>query len=114
MWWINLKYRWGDMSWKDAEEACKMSDTVILPVGTLHGHGPTPVSVDSSSVERLAEEAGKRTGLVTLPILTYGENDKQKHYPGSIAITPETLKNFYIDIFRSLHRFGVRRVIVLN
>jgi len=102
------------MSWKEAEEAFKRSDTAILPVGTLHGHGPTPISIDSSSVEWLADELGKRTGLVTLPILAYGENDKQKYYPGSISISQNTLKHFYIDIFQSLKRNGVRRVIVLN
>ena len=102
------------MSWKEAEEAFKRSDTAILPVGTIHGHGPTPISIDSSSVEWLADELGKRTGLVTLPILAYGENDKQKYYPGSISIGQDTLKHFYIDIFRSLNRNGVRRVIVLN
>jgi creatinine amidohydrolase/Fe(II)-dependent formamide hydrolase-like protein len=102
------------MSWKEAEEAFKRSDTAILPVGTLHGHGPTPISIDSSSVEWLADELGKRTGLVTLPILAYGENDKQKYYPGSISISQDTLKHFYIDIFQSLKRNGVRRIIVLN
>lgn len=111
---ILMKYRLWDMSWKEAEEAFKKSETVILPVGTLHGHGPTPISIDSSSVEWLAEEVGKRTGLVTLPLLTYGENEKQKYYPGSITISPDTLEPFYVDIFRSLQRNGVRRVIVLN
>lgn len=111
---MRMKYRLWDMSWKEAENAFKRSYTVIMPVGTLHGHGPTPISIDSSSVERLAEEVGKRTGLVTLPILPYGENDKQKYYPGSIAISPDTLESFYVDIFRSLQRNGVRKVIVLN
>jgi creatinine amidohydrolase len=102
------------MSWKEAEEAFKRSETVILPLGTLHGHGPTPISIDSSSVEKLADEVGKRTGLVTLPVVTYGENVKQKFYPGSIAISPDTLERFYVDIFQSLYRNGVRRVIILN
>jgi creatinine amidohydrolase/Fe(II)-dependent formamide hydrolase-like protein len=109
-----MKHRLWDMSWKEAEEAFARSDTVILPVGTLHGHGPTPISIDSSSVEWLAEEVGRRTGLVTLPLLPYGENDKQKYYPGSITIGPDTLERFYVDLFRSLDRNGVRRVIVLN
>ena len=109
-----MKFKLWDMSWMEAEEAFKRSDTVILPVGTLHGHGPTPISIDSSSVEWLAEEVGKRTGLVTLPLIPYGENDKQKYYPGSITIEPETLERFYIDVFRSLSRNGVKRVIALN
>jgi hypothetical protein len=102
------------MSWKEAEEAFQKSDTVILPVGTLHGHGPTPISVDSSSVEEIAIAVGKKTGLVTLPLLPYGENEKQKFYPGSIAINAITLENVYIDIFKSLKRNGVKKIIVLN
>lgn len=109
-----MKHRLWDMSWKEAEEAFRECDTAILPVGTLHGHGPTPISIDSSSVEWLAEEVGKRTGIVTLPLLPYGENDKQRYYPGSISISPGTLEGFYLDILRSLSRNGVRKVIVLN
>lgn len=108
------KHRLWDMSWKEAEEAFKRSDTVILPIGTLHGHGPTPISIDSSSVERLADEVSKKTGLVTLPVVAYGENDKMKEYPGSITISQNVLEGYYTDICRSLHRNGIRKVIFLN
>ena len=111
---ILMKFRLWDMSWKEAEEAFKRSDTAIVPLGTFHGHGPTPISIDSSSVAWLAEKVGERTGLVTLPLSPFGENDKQKFYPGSITIAPETLERYYIDVFRSLNRNGIRRVIVLN
>lgn len=109
-----MKYKLWDMSWMEAKKAFKKSDIVILPTGTLHGHGPTPISVDSSSVEKLADEVGKRTGLLTLPVVTYGENEKQKYYPGSISLSPETMENVYIDIFKSLRRNGVKKVLVLN
>lgn len=109
-----MKFRLWDMSWMQAEEAFKRSDTAILPVGTFHGHGPTPISIDSSSVAWLSEKVGERTGLVTLPLIPFGENDKQKFYPGSITIAPETLERFYVDIIKSLNRNGVRKVIILN
>jgi hypothetical protein len=102
------------MSWKEAEEAFKRSDTVIMPVGTFHGHGPTPISIDTSSVEYLADEMGKRTGLVTLPVVPFGENEKQKHYPGSIAINEEVFEQYCFEIYKSLRRNGARKVLVLN
>ncbi len=108
------KYRLAEMSWVEAEEAFKHSDTVIIPVGTLHGHGPTPIGIDASSVDKLADEVGRRTGLMTLPLLSYGENDKMKEYPGSLAISQGVLEAFYTDIWRSLHRHGSRKVIALN
>ncbi len=109
-----MKHRLWDMSWKEAEEAFRTCDVAILPVGTLHGHGPTPISIDSSSVQWLADKVGERTGIVTLPLVPYGENDKQKYYPGSVCIGPDTLERFYLDILHSLSRNGVGRVVVLN
>lgn len=109
-----LKYGLWDMSWMEAQEAFKRTDTAIVPVGTLHAHGPTPIGIDARSVERLADEVGRRTGLITLPLLPYGENEEMKHYPGSIAINPHTLEDLYVDICRSLHRNGIRKVIFLD
>jgi hypothetical protein len=102
------------MSWMEAEEAFKRVDTAIVPVGTLHAHGPIPIGIDARSVEKLADEVGKRTGLIVLPVLAYGENDKMKHYPGTIVIDQHLIEAVYTDICRSLHRNGVRKVIFLN
>ena len=109
-----MKHRLWDMSYREAEEAFKKSDTVILPTGTLHAHGPSPISIDSSSPERLADEVGKRTGLVVLPLVPYGEDEKMKRYPGSIGISPNVLEQFYTDICKALHRNGIRKILVLN
>ncbi len=109
-----MKYNLWDMSWMEAEEAFKKCDTVILPVGSLHSHGPTPIGIDSTLPEKIAEEVAKRTGLLALPVVTYGENEKMKYYPGSITLSPETNENVYIDIFTSLRRNGVRKIIILN
>ena len=86
------KYRLQDMSWMEAQEAFQRSDTVVVPVGTLHAHGPIPIGIDARSVEKLSEEVGKRTGLMVLPVLAYGENDKMKDYPGSITIGQDVIE----------------------
>ncbi|HLJ61101.1 MAG TPA: creatininase family protein [bacterium] len=108
------KHRLDEMSWKEAEEAFKRSDTAIMAVGTLHSHGPTPIGIDTSSVAWIADEVGKRTGLVTLPAVPYGENDKMAHYPGSITISQDVIEAVYTDICESLYDNGVRKVIFLN
>ncbi len=108
------KYRLEEMSWKEAEEAFKRSDTAIVAVGTLHSHGPTPLGFDTTSTAWIADEVGKRTGLVTLPAVPYGENDKMAHYPGTITIHRDLVEAIYTDICRSLHHNAVRKVIFLN
>jgi creatinine amidohydrolase/Fe(II)-dependent formamide hydrolase-like protein len=102
------------MSWMEAAEAFRRSDTVIVPVGTLHAHGPTPIGIDARSVEVLADRLGRRTGLMVLPVQSYGENDKMKAYPGTITIRADVIEAVYVDICRSLHANGVRRVMFLN
>jgi creatinine amidohydrolase/Fe(II)-dependent formamide hydrolase-like protein len=109
-----MKYKLWDMSWKEAKEAFENWDTVIVPTGTLHGHGPTPISIDASSVEKLADEVGKRTGMIVLPVVAYGDDDKMIRYPGSIGIGQDVLEGFYTDICRSLQRNGVRKVVFIN
>ncbi len=109
-----MKYKLWDMSWREAEEAFKGSDTVILPTGTLHAHGPTPIGIDASAADRLADEVGKRTGLLTLPVVTYGEDAKMARYPGSMVIDAHTLEQYYTDICKSLRRNGIRKVVVVN
>jgi len=109
-----MKYKLSDMSWKEAEEAFKRSDTVIVPTGTLHAHGPTPIGIDATAPERLAEEVGKRTGMLILPVVAYGEDDKMANYPGSIGISPNVLELYYTDILTNLRKNGVRKVVFIN
>jgi len=111
---VKSKYRLWDMSWREAQEAFERTETAIVPVGTLHAHGPTPISIDASSVEKLADEVGKRTGILVAPLVAYGEDDKMLGYPGSIAIQPSTLENLYFDICKSLNRNGIKKVIFIN
>jgi len=108
------KYRLQEMSWMEAEEAFARGDTAIVPVGTLHAHGPIPIGIDARSVEKLADEVGKKTGVMVLPLQAYGENDKMKAYPGSITIGADVIEAVYADICRSLYQNGVRRVVFLN
>ncbi|HKX18848.1 MAG TPA: creatininase family protein [bacterium] len=108
------KYRLQDMSWVEAQEAFRRSDTVIFPVGTLHGHGPSPIGIDAISVDAIADRVGKQTGLMILPTQVYGEDDKMRDYPGSLTVGQSTMEALCTDIFRSLHHNGVRKVIALN
>src|SRR5207302_7417560 len=89
------KHRLHEMSWMEAQEAFRKSDTVIMPVGTLHAHGPTPIGIDASSVEALADEVGRGTGPRPPPPLCNGGKEKMREYPASITIVRGPLEAFY-------------------
>jgi len=108
-----MKYRFWEMSWREALEAFERSDIAIVPVGSIHHHGINIIGDDSVISQRLADEVGKKTGLLTLPLMPYGESEYHKDYP-CINIKQETLTEIYKEICKSLYKFGIRKVIFIN
>lgn len=108
-----MKYRLLEMNWREALEAFESSDTAIVPVGSIHHHGINIIGDDAVVVQKLADEVGKKTGMLTLPLLPYGEAEYHKDYP-CINIKEKTLTEVYKQICKSLYRFGIRKVIFVN
>jgi creatinine amidohydrolase len=108
-----MKYRLWEMSWREAMEAFERSDTAIVPVGSIHHHGINIIGDDSVIAQKLADEVGEKTGLLILPLLPYGDAEYHKDYP-CINIKQETLTEVYKQICKSLHKFGIRKVIFIN
>jgi creatinine amidohydrolase len=102
------------MSWREAEKAFGETDVAILPVGSTHGHGPTPVGVDTYTIDVLAKMVGEKSNVLVAPTLPYGYTEFNKDYAGSINISRETFTNFVLDICRSLNDFGIQKIIIFN
>jgi creatinine amidohydrolase/Fe(II)-dependent formamide hydrolase-like protein len=102
------------MSWREAEEILKKTDTAIVPIGATHGHGPIPVGVDTYTVDVLAKRVGEEAKVIVAPTLPYGYTEFNKDYAGAINISRETFTSFVLDICRSLNDFGVKKIILFN
>jgi creatinine amidohydrolase len=96
------------------------SDTVaILPVGAIEQHGPhLPVFVDSCINQGLLDLAIKRapkeSRMLALPIQSVGKSDEHISFPGTLTISAATLIDLLVALGRSVHRAGVRRLVLLN
>lgn len=96
------------------------ADTIaILPVGAIEQHGPhLPVYVDSCINEGLLELAigmiPEERSVLALPIQSVGKSDEHSAFPGTLTISAETLTNMLIDIGRSVHKAGIKRLVLLN
>lgn len=102
------------MSWKEAEEAFKKIEVVIVPVGATHGHGPTPVGCDTLIPEKLAKMTAEKTNVIVCPTLPYGWTVFNKDYPGAFNIDPETLFKVYMAICKSLCDNGIKKALFIN
>ena len=87
---------------------------VIVPAGVLEYHAEhCAVGVDTLLVARAAETLEKEMNLVVFPPFYYGCASYAVEPPennGTVQITPETIRLFGRDLFRSLLRIGFRNI----
>ncbi|MHB9146788.1 MAG: creatininase family protein [Symbiobacteriia bacterium] len=89
----------------------------ILPVGTMEAHGMhCPLGTDTLIPEHLASraEALRPDLLLVLPPVAFGHSWDLSGFPGTLDVAAETLTAYVADIGRSLVRWGIKDIILLN
>jgi creatinine amidohydrolase len=110
---------WDDLSTAEFAARDFSRTVVILPIGATEQHGPhLPVSVDATINEAIIRRTAKRLGpdadVLILPALRVGKSDEHLAFPGTLAITGETLRQVWLDLARSVARTGAKRLILFN
>lgn len=96
------------------------SDTVaILPIGAIEQHGPhLPVWVDSCINEMLLDRAlavlPADARVLALPLQAVGKSNEHSAFGGTLSISAETLIAMLLELGESVHRSGIKRLILLN
>jgi creatinine amidohydrolase len=102
------------------EIAALTDDTVvILPVAAIEQHGPhLPVVVDAcinhELLTRALAQAPPNLPVTALPMQMVGASEEHLLFPGTLTLTPDTLTRVCMDLGRSVHRAGLRRLVLLN
>jgi len=91
-------------------------EKVILPLGSLEGHGPhLPFGTDSLTAYMLALEIAQLVPkTAVLPPLAYGMSESYRDFPFTISLRPETETAIICDILDSVYREGIRKVCIIN
>lgn len=91
-------------------------DKAILAVGATEYHGDhLPYGTDTIVARRLAEEVAKRiNGLLVLPPIPYGMSLHYAKFPIAITLTSETLTKVLKDVFASLLKHGIKKLLIIN
>ena len=113
------KVHMGAIAGGEARALLAEKPVILLPMGSHEDQGPHAPMGDYLLAEAMAErialrasERGTRT-LVT-PVLPFGGADFFGAMPGGIAISQATLRAVLADMFGSLLRHGITRLIVIN
>jgi creatinine amidohydrolase len=103
------------MAWPEVEALLKRSDMVIIPVGAMEQHGlGGPIGTDFLNGTQRALLVAQQTDVLVAPILLVGQSPYHLEFPGSIALSSETIQRVYFEAAQSLIKQGFRRFLFLN
>ncbi len=99
----------------DFKTHLKKTKTIIFPFGTVEEHGKhLPLNTDTLIVYELLKRVAKKRKIFLAPPVYYGVCTSTKQHPGTISITPETLRRITTDIVKDAFQKGLRNFILIT
>jgi creatinine amidohydrolase len=110
---------WHEMTTRDFADGEPSGWIAVLPVAAIEQHGPhLPVFTDTCIAEGMI---GKSIAVMPedlpvtfLPVQAVGKSNEHISSPGTLTTTWETATRLWLDIGDSVHRAGLRKLIVVN
>jgi creatinine amidohydrolase len=97
-----------DLTWPRLEEYSKGKSPLLLPIGSVEGHGAhLPVSTDYLIASHVSDELAARNGWISLPPVTYSYAVPSRI--GNVGISRETLGAYVKETIQHFVDFGQKR-----
>ncbi|HOC16693.1 MAG TPA: creatininase family protein [Vicinamibacterales bacterium] len=88
--------------------------TVLLPLGTLEGHGVAVNGSDTIAPLAMARAIAPKVNALIAPAVPYGITGSLEAYPGGLTIPDEAYRPYVRAILHGLARSRFKNVILLN
>ena len=107
------------MTTRDFADSDTAKWIAVLPVAAIEQHGPhLPVYTDTCIAEGMVRRSialmPDELPVTFLPVQAIGKSNEHISSPGTLTTTWETATKLWLDIGDSVHRAGVRKLIVIN
>jgi len=91
-------------------------EKAVLAVGSTEYHGKhLPYGTDTLVSEHIATEVSKRVeGMLMLPPIPFGMSAHYSEFPIAITLKTETLMHVLQEVFDSLRKHGIHRLLIVN
>lgn len=97
----------------------KQNVVILQPAGAIEQHGPhLPLVVDAAIatgvIGKALAELPDTVPAYALPPLYYGKSNEHWHFPGTITLSAQTLRQVLMETAESLYRAGFRKLVWIN
>ena len=101
------------MTWPEVRDLLSRTDMVLIPIPALEQHGlQGPIGTDYYIGVERSKLIAQRTDILVAPILLVGQSPYHLAFPGSIALSAETVQRVYFEAAQSLIGQGFRRILL--
>jgi creatinine amidohydrolase len=93
----------------------KQTKTIVFPFGTIEEHGShLPLNTDALIIQEVLKKAAKTREFFLAPLIYYGVCTTTGDHPGTIGITPATLRRLSADLIKDAYRKGLRNFLLIS
>ncbi len=93
----------------------KKTKTIVFPFGTIEEHGKhLPLNTDSFIIEESLKRVARKRKFFLAPVVYYGVCTTTKDHPGTISISPGTLRSLSFDLVAEAYKKGLRNFILIS
>lgn len=104
-----------NINMKEFEAHLEKTKTILFPFGTVEEHGGhLPLNTDTLIVYEVLKRVAEKREVFLAPPVYYGVCTTTSGYPGTISITPETLRRLTRDVVTDAYKKGLRDFFLIS
>jgi creatinine amidohydrolase len=99
----------------DFKKHLKKTKTIIFPFGTVEEHGShLPLNTDTLIIYEILKRVVKKRNVFLAPPLYYGVCTSTSQHPGTISISPATLRRITYDMAKNAYEKGLQNIFLIT
>lgn len=104
-----------EITMKEFTKHLKKTKTIVFPFGTVEEHGShLPLHTDSLIIMEVLKAVARKKKFFLAPIIPYGVCTTTGDHPGTIGISPASLRSISFDLISDAYRKGLRNILLIS
>ncbi len=104
-----------EITMEEYKKGLEKTRTLIIPYGSVEEHGKhLPLSTDTFIPFEILKMIQKKRTIFIAPPIHYGVCTSTRLHPGTISVSPETLRRLTCDIIKDSYKKGIINFILVS